>query len=58
MRKYQVRDYTMEKAGFKDEYSSELFEDYASALKEIENREKYDRILGICDEYYIEEYEV
>ena len=55
MKKYVVRDYTMEQKGFHNEYTSEEFNTYEEALKEIEERKAYDRILGIHDEYYIEE---
>ena len=55
MKKYEVRDYTMEQKGFKNEYTSELFDTYIEALKEIKQREYADRVLGIYDEYYIEE---
>ena len=56
MKKYEVRDYTMEQVGFLNEYT-EIFDTYEEALKEIEQREYADRVLGVCDEYYIKEIE-
>ncbi len=56
--KYVVRDYTMEQAGFGGTYTSDYLDTYEDALKEIEQREYADRVLGISDEYYIEKVEV
>lgn len=58
MKKYVVRDYTMEQAGFGQTYTSDYFDTYEEALKEMEQREYADKVLGIFDEYYIEEIEV
>ena len=57
MKKYVVSDYTMEKEGFGKTYTSDYFDTYEEAIKEMEHREYADRVLGICDEYYIEEVE-
>lgn len=53
--KYEVRDYTMEQMGFTNGYTSDLFNTREEAEKEIEQRQCADRVLGICDEYYINE---
>lgn len=58
MKKYEVRDYTMEEAGFLNEYTSDLFDTREEAENEIAHREYADRVLGVCDEYYIKEVEV
>lgn len=55
MKKYEVRDFTMEQKGFLNEYTSELFNTYEEALEEIKQREYCDKVLGIYDEYYIKE---
>lgn len=55
MKKYEVRDYTMEKKGFGNAYTSDLFNTKEEAEKEIEQRQYADKVLGICDEYYIKE---
>ena len=56
--KYEVRDYTMEQKGFLNEYTSDLFDTEEEALKEIEQREYADKVLGICDEYYIKKVDI
>lgn len=55
MKKFEVHDYTMEQAGFINDYTSDYFDTYEEALNEIEQRRYADRVLGICDEYYIKE---
>ena len=40
MKKYEVHNYTMEQQGFGNMYTSELFNTYEEALKEIEQREQ------------------
>lgn len=58
MKKYVVRDRTMEDAGFGFVYSSDYFNTREEAEKEIRQREYADRVLGVCDEYYIREIEI
>lgn len=55
MKKYVVRNRTMEEAGFGLIYSSDYFNSYEEALKEIDQREYTDRVVGVYNEYYIRE---
>lgn len=51
--KYEVHNYTLEKRGYEDFDTSDLFDTYDEALYEIKSRKTQDKIFGVIYEYYI-----